>query len=312
MKIAVDFDDVIVRTTQAMLDIYNGLLPLSDARWTLAQLDNWYLPGVLGLTQEAVRNLYAQVDYTTVKQVPWAITAIQTLTGEGHSVVVLTANEDYNEIRLFMGQNGLRRIPLFAGIGHKAGWCRDNDADILVDDSPGYLKGARTVGIHAIRFERPWNSDMRSENAMPWGDGEFEYSARNWTEVVQRVRLIAQRQLQGRVGEGSKWIEFAEVVEDVVTNAKGGKQTDIKRRYDLIPADALDSVAGVFYNGAKKYDTNNWKNLSVNEILNHLIAHAYAYKITENMEDLSHMATRGLMALQIAIEEQKDVKPTKV
>ena len=87
--------------------------------------------------------------------------------------------------------------------------------------------------------------------------------------------------------------------EGILTNANGAKQTDLRARYDLLPALAVAEVAGVLNRGAEKYGEDNWRGLSVNEILNHVIGHAIAYLRTGDEEDLAHAATRGLMALEI-------------
>ena len=89
----------------------------------------------------------------------------------------------------------------------------------------------------------------------------------------------------------------------VITNSRGGKQTDLKARYDLLPALAVKAVAGVLERGAKKYGEGNWHCLSVEEIHNHTLGHAVAFNRTNNIEDLEHTACRALMALEIALRE---------
>jgi hypothetical protein len=92
--------------------------------------------------------------------------------------------------------------------------------------------------------------------------------------------------------------------EEVITNAKGGKQSDIPYAFDGMPYEAVLAVANVFYEGERKYNRNNWKLLSIPEILNHSIAHSFKYLSGDTTENhLANNATRALMALQLYIEE---------
>lgn len=90
-----------------------------------------------------------------------------------------------------------------------------------------------------------------------------------------------------------------------VVNDVGAKQSRLDVRFDLVPADALFAVAHVLDYGANKYGVDNWKGLSIESILNHMIAHAYAYLSGDFSDDhLEHCATRALMALQLHLEDK--------
>lgn len=93
--------------------------------------------------------------------------------------------------------------------------------------------------------------------------------------------------------------------EPVVTNERGGKQSDLGARFDLLPALAIQEIAAVLHRGAEKYGENNWHLLSVEEIHNHTLGHAVAFNRTNSLEDLAHTATRAVMALEIALREKE-------
>lgn len=86
---------------------------------------------------------------------------------------------------------------------------------------------------------------------------------------------------------------------EVVTNAKGAKQSATQYRMDLLPPQALLAVAGVLKLGAEKYGDNNWREIPIEDHLNHAIIHAYAYLAGDKQDDhLGHFACRALMALE--------------
>lgn len=96
----------------------------------------------------------------------------------------------------------------------------------------------------------------------------------------------------------------------IITNARGGKQSHILYRLDLLPALATLAVARVLYHGAAKYGDDNWRSISTREHLNHLLLHVLAWLAGDRQDDhLDHMACRALMALEIHLTSanQKEV-----
>lgn len=84
-----------------------------------------------------------------------------------------------------------------------------------------------------------------------------------------------------------------------VTNEQGGKQSDSPYRMDLVPAQAIFTVANILKTGAEKYGENNWRKITVEDHLNHALVHAYAYLAGDSTDDhLGHFACRALMALE--------------
>lgn len=90
------------------------------------------------------------------------------------------------------------------------------------------------------------------------------------------------------------------------TNEAGGKQSHIPVRFDLIDAKAMFAMAAVLHEGAEKYGENNWRLISVEDHLNHMIMHAYAYLAGDTTDDhLSHALCRATFALAVGIEMEE-------
>lgn len=92
------------------------------------------------------------------------------------------------------------------------------------------------------------------------------------------------------------------------TNERGGSQSHIPVRFDLIDAKALFDVAKVLNEGAEKYSPGNWRLIPIRDHLNHLIMHSYAYLAGDTTDEhLAHAACRAIFAL--ACELDPDATP---
>ncbi len=89
-----------------------------------------------------------------------------------------------------------------------------------------------------------------------------------------------------------------------ITNEKGGSQSHVPVRFDLIDAAALFEMAKVLHEGAVKYGEDNWRKIDVPDHLNHLIMHAYAYLSGDRTDEhLSHIMCRATFAQGVALEQ---------
>ena len=87
-------------------------------------------------------------------------------------------------------------------------------------------------------------------------------------------------------------------MEDIITNDQGGSQSDIKVRFDLIPAESLEVVASILSAGAIKYGANNWHKIPTADHINHAIAHLYKFLRGDKTENhLGNAACRVLFAV---------------
>jgi hypothetical protein len=89
------------------------------------------------------------------------------------------------------------------------------------------------------------------------------------------------------------------------TNEKGGSQSDIPVRFDLIDGPAMFEMAKVLGAGAKKYGDDNWRLVPVEDHLNHLLMHTFAYLSGDATDDhLSHILCRATFALGVQLKEE--------
>ena len=90
------------------------------------------------------------------------------------------------------------------------------------------------------------------------------------------------------------------------TNEQGGSQSLIPVRFDLIDGKALFEMAKVLHEGAEKYGVDNWRKIPVEDHLNHLIMHAYAYLAGDQTDEhLSHCMCRATFAQAVHITNQE-------
>lgn len=319
MKIAIDFDDVVVDTMKAFLNEWNKGRTIWSPRYLHRKnITNWNLPSLLGVPVETVKMIYDErINYSRVEFIDGAVEAILKLRDTGHQVVILSANDRYRDIRDALNRGGLQNVPLKAGEKHKAGYCRDKGIDVLVEDRPSYLKGAVTVGVHAIRFIQPWNNMGEAWGSSADVNPGLKHNARNWGDVTRIIydmslgktlatlEMVKGPRLFGKQVPPLKSVDIdGPKIGDVVANEYGAKQTKIAGDYTLLPPLALKEVAIVLEEGAAKYGVGNWEKLSIDEVLNHVYAHLIEYGQKANTEDLSHAACRILMALQLQIEQE--------
>lgn len=98
---------------------------------------------------------------------------------------------------------------------------------------------------------------------------------------------------------------------DVVTNSNGAKQSRLDYRFDLMDPHAMFSLAEVLHEGAVRYGDTNWKNIPIQDHLNHALAHVFAYMAGDGSEKhLQHALCRLLFAhaLQLEVSRETNTK----
>lgn len=92
----------------------------------------------------------------------------------------------------------------------------------------------------------------------------------------------------------------------IVINENGAGQSYIPTRFDLVDGKAMFEMAKVLHEGAEKYGANNWRGIPIDDHLNHLIMHAYAYLAGDRSDEhLSHIMCRAMFAQAVEIEERE-------
>ena len=110
------------------------------------------------------------------------------------------------------------------------------------------------------------------------------------------------------------------VMDEIVTNEQGGRQSKIKGRMTEVPPLALIEVSGVMGLGSVNYPretdgTPNWHKIDSLSNLDHAMEHAANFLAERNnpdrstevlREELSHFAARAMMSIEMFIKELKD------
>lgn len=108
----------------------------------------------------------------------------------------------------------------------------------------------------------------------------------------------------GVKGFGFSVADIASPDAETTVNEKGGKQSHIPVRFDLIDGKAMFAMAAVLHEGAEKYGEDNWRLISIEDHLNHMIMHAYAYLAGDRTDEhLSHILCRATFANGVALAE---------
>jgi hypothetical protein len=94
----------------------------------------------------------------------------------------------------------------------------------------------------------------------------------------------------------------------VIVGAHGGAQSSTGNLApDLIPPEALLAIADVVGRGAKKYATNNWRRIPMQEQVRHALIHLYKHMAGDRTEKhLWNALTR--LAFAVAVESDYDYR----
>ena len=104
---------------------------------------------------------------------------------DGHELLVVTSAKSYRQVRDWLNKHDLQWIGLQTGIGHKAGWLRDNGFDLLIEDTPSYLKAADTCGLFTFQWTTPDN------DWLDWAErGTKRFQVEGWDGVEMFVNKI--------------------------------------------------------------------------------------------------------------------------
>lgn len=85
-----------------------------------------------------------------------------------------------------------------------------------------------------------------------------------------------------------------------VVNDRGGKQSYVPYRFDLLNPVAMFRLAGILSEGAEKYGDDNWRQIQRRSHLNHALTHIMAELAGDTQDDhLGHAFCRLMFALGV-------------
>lgn len=105
-----------------------------------------------------------------------------------------------------------------------------------------------------------------------------------------------------------------EPLELIDVNSKGGKQSALEGRYDLVPFSAIHEAAKILKIGADKYGVDNWRKISTESHVNHALEHLYRHLELKRLDllyedgdyDLGHALVRLMFAVAIDMDGEID------
>lgn len=162
--------------------------------------------------------------------------------------------------------------------------------------------------------EKPHPSEVEDE--IPSAENSNTVGQRVMNRLVERPEILGQ--LQERIASeepvewDDEWIGNVDELplpptDGIEVNAKGAKQCFTGTRCDLLPPLTLLAISKILYAGAKKYGDKNWRDIPVNEHVNHALRHWFMYACGDRSEDhMGHMACRILFALELTEKENVD------
>ncbi len=196
VKIAIDIDDVVADSTEALRLLINERTGVELTR------QDYRIPGSYRKYYERVwesHNLQDKVvfadvsaemaiDQSHVPLVEGAIAALESLGGQYHIVAITARDVSWEDAtrRWFKSHDSLSGVELyFAGNHHtkeyktKGELCRELGVELLIDDNPDHCQSALDAGIDSILFgQYGWHLDV-SPNVT---------RCKDWPAVVEYVR----------------------------------------------------------------------------------------------------------------------------
>ena len=82
-----------------------------------------------------------------------------------------------------------------------------------------------------------------------------------------------------------------------------GKQSKINYKLSSVPLFGLQGAIMTLTEGSEKYGPENHKFISSGDNIDHMFCHTLNYLVSREIEELSHVAARAIMALDAAIRE---------
>jgi len=104
----------------------------------------------------------------------------------------------------------------------------------------------------------------------------------------------------------SRPLVFTFVPGEVEVNKKGGKQSNLGMRLDLIDSKAMFRMGKVLQLGAERYSEQNWRKIGARDHINHALFHLLKYTesldgeeegLAESEDHLAHAMCRVMFAV---------------
>lgn len=116
-----------------------------------------------------------------------------------------------------------------------------------------------------------------------------------------------EKDIYGKLGKAiaSQISDIVSPDAETTTNERGGMQSHVPVRFDLIDGKAMFAMAAVLHEGAEKYAPGNWRLIPTRDHLNHALMHIFAYLSGDRTDEhLSHALCRITFANAVEIDPE--------
>jgi FMN phosphatase YigB (HAD superfamily) len=148
--------------------------------WAARRLDDDQL-------QMCIEDTHSDEAIAGARPYPHAVETVNAWCGAGHHIHVVSrrAERSVTATRRWLHDLGMCHHDLYCG-DDKVAYCRRNGIQLLIDDSPDNLLGARDAGILVATLRHPWNEDVCDTREI--------ISAADWQELARVVQPLLDRE----------------------------------------------------------------------------------------------------------------------
>ncbi|PIN93073.1 hypothetical protein COU54_04520 [Candidatus Pacearchaeota archaeon CG10_big_fil_rev_8_21_14_0_10_31_24] len=193
MKIAIDFDDVIVNTVDTFLNFHNQKYELSRTREDINSTD---LRSFWGCTKNEAISLMKEFHdssstFENAEPINGAIEFLKEISKDNEIVIITGRPSQFKEKTLYWLNKYLSDVNVklfFSGDYHhsqgktKAEICEELGINVIIEDDINYAKPCLEKGIEVIIIDKPWNQV----------DLNRIHRAHSWKEVNSFLKSLSQ------------------------------------------------------------------------------------------------------------------------
>ena len=172
MRIGIDIDDTITNTQE----VIDEIAQTKESRKIYDRTKHWFTDR-FNCTQEDDDKFFYKYATTfmaeaTIKE--GASEYINKLHDEGYEIYIITARSnkfapDIMDITLdYLAKNEIKYDKIIFQSHNKADICRENNIDVMVDDSIEHIEEITNVGIKVIIMDNEYNRNSNGTRAKNW------------------------------------------------------------------------------------------------------------------------------------------------
>jgi|SRR3989344_4567120 len=190
MKIAIDFDDVIVEFTDSLMDYYHKKY---HKKVTKDQILIWDWGLYWGIPrEEAIKRVNEFHENYSIKELKPLENALDSLNElvKNHELIIITGRpiRFKHKVEEWLNYHLKKKLKIInAGEFHKsqaatkAEICKELDIQLLLEDTGETALDCAKNNIKVLLFDKPWNKQFKHS---------YIYRVNNWQEAISRIDYL--------------------------------------------------------------------------------------------------------------------------